>query len=251
MKEGENNAGSNLQNSSNPYDSVGIVHNLILDAFIERRDSLYEVCDSTEFSSKFSQVMAQSICEIGYYTPTPCEADLQQQVVSFIGDAYVFDYEDLLAEVFEGEEAVNFSDDLVALLVDTSQYELLVSNIVLWEAEVLESEAISENERTTLLILGSVARHSAGYWLYEFNDENSLWNYDWGCGGSVFHFSGKNNKGMQIQLFWKSLTELARLAYADSYGAAVGYANAGWLGAAVAASVFTGLQALGVEIAPF
>ena len=72
---------------TNPYDSIGIVHNLIMEEIILLQDDLYEVCDSADFHNTFIEVVAEASCNVGWNTPTTnCESNLITQMNDIIND---------------------------------------------------------------------------------------------------------------------------------------------------------------------
>lgn len=179
---------TNSTTFSNPYDSVGIVHNLILNQMIVHFDSLYLVCDSSEFVEKFYKVLTIASCEVGYSLPSSnCINYLEPQLISMRNSLQSFeDLEDLFDFRNTSQDCRDLYYELMQIFDESESLNELKDNIVDLEIKIDTTSTISSFEKEVLLSASSVARHSSTYWHSVDNNPHSPWNFDNGCEESGF-----------------------------------------------------------------
>ncbi len=172
-------------NFENPYDSIGIAHNLILDAFIARRDSLYQVCDSSTFVNEFNEILSKATCEVGYKTPeTNCQSIIEDSL--FAAQSYFEELDEKSFSEFVEENVSNpntkgYIFELYEYFDNINNIDSLLNEIEEWEYTVSNDTSLNDNDKQMLLMAGSIARYSVQYWYEVNNNESSPWHYDNGC----------------------------------------------------------------------
>lgn len=237
------NNGRNITTSTtftNPYDSVGIVHNLIMQEVITLQGNLYEVCDSSSFSEELIDVISESICNVGWNTPSSnCEAYYDTNIVNMnnFQDNYT-DLDDLMDD-FISTSAKNKANELLDIILDDLTLNEIKDDIEIWEEEVNNTTTFTTTENQILLATSSVARHSLTYWHSVSNNPNHAWRYDMSCSGS----------SMKIGNRYLVSEEWQTIGYADATGALKGGLYAAFTGGGILAGAAAGAGAYSITAA--
>jgi hypothetical protein len=159
---------SAAENSNNPADSAGYIHNLalwdvrnisdlqeaydgIIKFFTNRWGSSF---DDNQFRNTFTIVVIERIIEDS--------ASLWDDTID--NTSFSVNAKDALKTLTR-----NFLLDTASLSTDFS-YNEIRNSIIIWENNLSESGAISQSEKELLLHVSSVARFSSLYWYNQFNE---------------------------------------------------------------------------------
>ncbi len=211
---------------TNPYDSIGIVHNLILDEFNSRQDEFYEVCDSADFVNKFLDVIAASTCEVGYYTPTSnCDTIIKNdvKVILNLQNNYT-DFNDVIDGYLSSVAQTKINELIGFFDVDTNSYITMISKLETWQEEVNNSSSYNTNDKKVLLGAAAVARYSSTYWYNKEISQNNSWVYNMHC---IVSGMKQGSKFLDSDDKWEEV------AKADVMGFVTGYATKGTFGGAL------------------
>jgi hypothetical protein len=155
---------SAAQNSSNPFDSVGQIHNEALD---------YAITEAGGYNILLSDSLLYAKLVFGYYS-TRYGSHAAGQFASYFPITL---FQDLADNVRNGAPLQGISlsqdvedklNDLFDVLEDTTRsdyddYSSIKSIIVNWESDI-NSMSISANEKMYLFVAGSIARFSFLFW---------------------------------------------------------------------------------------
>lgn len=160
------------ENSSNPADTAGLIHNLIVDYTVTAVSASLPASRAYDTSVTFAK---------SYFGPAFDETDFRTKIsVSLL--------EDLLADTTS--KFYNTIDDmrntrkvvkdklknLVDVLFDTASlpadvpYDTIKNRIVAWEAGI-GTPSFTASEQTLLYHVGAVARYSMSYWIKKHDHE--------------------------------------------------------------------------------
>jgi hypothetical protein len=151
---------SGPENSQNPYDSVGYLHNRML-MFIN--DKL----------GPSVQISPADICywlsKDPYFTPdTMLLKRLPDQMIQAVVDERDSFATRILNSSYS-QPAKNYCSTIFSLIGDTtSDYALFKSRMLLLERNVLNDRQIASEEQQMVLQCASIARYSGWYWKYKF-----------------------------------------------------------------------------------
>ena len=207
---------------TNPYDSIGIAHNIALDEFINNKNNFYQICDSADFINGLFDEMSGALCRTGYHTPpTNCDSILEDDIRQLVSE---FQNYNNFTDFLNSNLSVNSRNKLNELIgfFDMSSLSLnsTIDSIEFWEEEVNNSSVLNSSEKITLLKAGSVGRYSLTYWYNKVNDSNNNWVYNAGC-TSLPSPKLNNNNFLESSEKWKEV------AKADVKGAVVGWLAGG------------------------
>lgn len=170
---------SSFPTSINPMDSVGILHNEILDEVALRLDTLDNVCDSSTFVDKFFVIIDESYIDVTGCTG--CSGDIEDLYTSSINlTASTADPEELLDSAFGNPTLTNYYTILENLLLTATDIDTLIQDIVDLEYEV--DTAITDPVQRKVIFSGmSMAKYSAFYWHSELEKTDIVWEDGNGC----------------------------------------------------------------------
>lgn len=231
---------TNSTTFTNPYDSVGIVHNLIMQEVISLQGDFYEVCDSSSFSDALINVISESICNVGWNTPSSnCEIYYDTNIVNMnnFQENYT-DLDDLMDEFISTSAKIKVNELLDIILDDLTLNEIK-DDIEIWEEEVNNTATFTPTENKLLLATSSVTRHSLKYWHSVSNNPHHAWRYDMSCSGS----SMKIGNRLLVAEEWQTI------GYADAAGALKGGLYAAFTGGGVLAGAAAGGAAYSITAA--
>jgi hypothetical protein len=163
---------------ANPYDSVGIMHNLVLDEFILRIDSLDAICDSAIFHDEFFEIIQQS-----YESLTNCVncEDIESNFVNMINaKTQHATLEDYLDDAIGNPDFTQIYIDMDSIVSNAQNIDSVLTSLVYLEIKV-DTLITDADEKAALFSALAVARHSSSYWYAEENDPNSVWRLGNGC----------------------------------------------------------------------
>lgn len=196
----------NPNNTNNPYDEIGEIHNQKLDQWTSDIDHIDEE-SSTENNVFLSNTMAELesinstdesvinfINEIKNNlntiatTETPFGTNLKNSTESNIAHDYI----DQLINIMSSNSSISIDDHLTTIID--------LENLII--ANNSTNQILLENEKVILLMATSVARHSSAYWHNVQNNPTP-----WG---------GLSGTGGNAELNWKNIAQadLKGFAYA-------------------------------------
>jgi len=154
-------------NPANPYDSVGILHNKIVDAVLLRI--------AANGDTSLQAITAQVIAFAG--SKMPAEAALSLSAATAIAIKNAPDnYAQLIEDTDLSNTAKGYLHTLIIIVKDTSAYHnpssvypILYNRILGLESQVLSNQQLSSIDRRAVLEVSSVGRYSLFYWLH--NDQ--------------------------------------------------------------------------------
>jgi hypothetical protein len=140
----------NSKNLNNPYDSVGIIHNLGLES-VKNQTGVSPKNKTLGFSSNmYPEISTNSrndIIDLGIYHAVKDSTNYSPDYMS--------------------ESGKNFSSQLLSIVdqvPDSTMFAAGTQSIRNLESQILSSTNISETEKKSLLCASSVARYSLNYW---------------------------------------------------------------------------------------
>lgn len=216
------------KNANNPYDTIGALHNNMMEECREEMQSYY--LDHGTWSVTASDSIATAIlADHGLYVP----GYNLNFITSLLADSasYYIDYAVALgATNAEKENITNIVTTIKDLVFANEPYSQIKERIVNEEALVLSNQGLTNDEKFVILSTTSVLRHSLYYWL-------TYGGFDTGMSPSAKEDkpSQNNNSGRG----W-------RIALADLGGTLTGAVSG--LSAGAAAGTALGNPAAGVAI---
>lgn len=169
-------------NSSNPYDSVGVLHNDILDIYLSGNHTHTSVEDID--NEVQSLIMASTIVSDSSALILPgidVIADILNSPDTSLTN--IIDSSD-----FTGYAKIQFADFVDSLMMmSNDEYEYIYDFIILYESSVLTDTSLISNDKRIILTVTSLARHSF-YYSKKRKDkdwETSVGNIAAGTGGAL------------------------------------------------------------------
>jgi hypothetical protein len=190
-------------NPSNPFDSVGIMHNFILDSVLPCATISDCVASSNSLiSSYYGQYL------IGFIMPSV------ESVSLLLGDTSTW-FEATVDSLQSSNLVKAYLHELFDIITDTTDttyvdYCVFKSKIVVFENAVTNNNILTTNEKAQILSASSVARHSGYYWMDEFSEDNNK-------PGPIYEPMGKK--------WWKKFLRVLGIVACDVAGGVVGGAT--------------------------
>lgn len=158
------------ENPSNPFDSVGIHHNLGLD-YVFAQNSHPTIEQVVSLSNAYTmKVYGGREPSLSASLPT------EESIRTLLRDA-TDRFSSMIDHTNYSANCKAQLKQLIALVTDTtsancSEYCHIKANIVAFETDVLNSTSISQTEKNQILYVSSVARYSAFRWSEKFHEQN-------------------------------------------------------------------------------
>lgn len=220
----------NPSNSNNPYDSNGIVHNLVLDHIISNKTSFD--CDSNHVKTTIKQLIASYENNSFYQIP---QSNLSDSINNLVDEYLNYGrYLSISSFYARYNTSLNVQNEINVIIGIVNQYNNNVSvinildSIRLRETFIIYNQFYTQNEKTLILGAASVARYSLVYWDEVNNSQNSDWF------GDFLPCRSKNHSNENPQLQTNNTTaDIAGVVASDI----AGFVSGGPVGAATGSAV--------------
>lgn len=151
------------RNANNPYDTIGALHNIMMDECRGKMQSYYMANGSWSIAASDS-IATVILADHGFYVP----GYNLNFITSLFADSasYYTDYAVALgATNYEEENIINIINITRELFFANEPYSQIKERIVNEEALVLSNQGLTNDEKFVILSTTSVLRHSLYYWL--------------------------------------------------------------------------------------
>lgn len=167
----------NPGNALNPYDNIGLNHNLLIEYFLQNVDKISVGSDKklTIISDTISLVLPKAI-ELSEIRPDNQSKNLAYGayaaaiIESFDKENLFFQIDDFSKEFWNLWEQLN--NTITKLNIEN------VNDVLIELKEIdnhLISSDLSDSEKKIILQVNSIARYSSAYWVSEKNNPQSKW----------------------------------------------------------------------------
>ena len=151
------------KNANNPYDTIGALHNIMMEECRGKMQSYYMGHGTWSIAASDS-IATAVLADYGFYVP----GYNLNFITSLLADSasYYIDYAVALgATNAEKENITNIVTTIKDLVFANEPYSQIKERIVNEEALVLSNQGLSSDEKFVILSATSVLRHSLYYWL--------------------------------------------------------------------------------------
>lgn len=179
-----------FSNPSNPFDSVGIYHNV----FLQQIEILRSLNESMESETLYDSLMN---FQMNYFSHLPNQLsweDAREHFLLTFRDGNEVFYTDMETMMYSWHDRgfltaneLDYLNQAFNLDIEISQDEL-VSSLLDLEAEISANSGLLQSEKNKLLIAMSTLRHSSNYW--ETNDD--FWTVNYKASNNLFQFASCN-----------------------------------------------------------